>query len=370
MSKNVIIGILAAVLLLVFAYFGYKGSGEPLLTVSDNPSATVTENPSGASPAQPTSPSAPTPVPSIPTVQTGTGVISSNSTAVLSGKVTPNGASTSYWYEYGLTTTLGNRTVSQAVGSSYSSITAPGYITGLRSNTQYYFRLSAQNKYGVAHGAVYSFTTNTTPPEPGVAPAVQTTNASNVLRTAASINGRVNPQGYSANYWFEFGETSDLGSLTGFTPAGNGRIFASVSAQLSNLKPLTKYYFRLNAQNQFGTVSGSVFTFTTSGPAAPSQPAVSTNSATNIATSSATLNGRLDPNGSDTTYWFEYSKDSLLGNIIGTATPDQSMDGDDTPIGVKADISGLSRNTKYYYRIVARNQHGTTEGSVMSFRTR
>ncbi len=365
MSKNVIIGILVAVVLLFLGYAAFQ-SNPSLVTV--NPVATSTVDTSNTGGSVPNSPG-PVRTPEAPSVETGTNPAVSNSTSLVSGKVTPNGALTTYWYEYGLTTSLGSRTTSQTIGSGFSSITAPGYITGLRASTQYYFRLNASNSQGTTRGSVNSFTTNTTPPPAGQAPSVQTNNASNIARATATINGHVDPQGYQTNYWFEFGETANLGNLTGFTSGGSGQDSIAVSAGLFNLKPLTKYYYRVNAQNQFGTVVGSVLSFTTTGPAGSSQPEVTTNSATGISTSTATLNGRLDPNGADTTYWFEYSTDSLLGNIIGTATANQTMNGADAAIGVKADISGLSRNTKYYFRLLGRNQFGTVTGNVQSFRT-
>ncbi len=46
------------------------------------------------------------------------------------------------------------------------------------------------------------------------------------------------------------------------------------------------------------------------------------------------------------------------------------MNGADAAIGVKADVTGLDRNTKYFYRLIARNQYGTVVGSVVSFRTK
>jgi hypothetical protein len=43
----------------------------------------------------------------------------------------PGGAITAYWYEYGTTKDLGKKTAVQVVGSGYTAIATPGYITGL-----------------------------------------------------------------------------------------------------------------------------------------------------------------------------------------------------------------------------------------------
>ena len=380
MNKNIVIGVLVGVLILTLGYAAFKNSEEMNLSnqnaSSTNPVGTVDTQTDGTN-------QTPAPVvtktPSAPGVLTSRIVTISNSTAFVSGNVTPNGSFTSYWYDYGLTTDVSmGHTSRQNIGGGYTSITSPALITGLKANTQYYFRLNAENSLGVSQGAVFGFVTNNTAPVPGKAPTVQTSSVSNIGRTYANLNASLNPNGYTSSWWFEYGETASLGNLTTFQSTNNGQTSIAVTTSLANLKPLTKYYYRINAQNQFGTTNGSIGSFTTAGPAAVTagEPVVKTNAVTNLGTSTVTLNGRLDPHGADTTYWFEYTTDSLLGRLTGTqsintmSTPSQSMNGADAAIGVKADISGLDRNTKYYYRMIAQNQYGTVEGSVVSFRTK
>ncbi|MFA5932016.1 MAG: hypothetical protein WC793_01405 [Candidatus Paceibacterota bacterium] len=95
-------------------------------------------------------------------------------------------------------------------------------------------------------------------------------------------------------------------------------------------------------------------------------PKVITNSATSITDTDATLNGNVDPNGtSDTTRWFEWgTSETILNNETthnsqGSAVSDFS----DT-------ISGLTKNTTYYFRAVAKNSSGKVEGSILSFTTK
>lgn len=364
MNKNLIPGLAIVAILLVGGFALYTMSRPPATVPEPSPTPTPTPIP--------TPTPVPTPVPpapGAPTVNTNSSAVPSSSTVVVTGNVTPNGALTTYWYEYGTTTALGTRTTSQSVGSGYSSIFAPSYITGLSSNTTYYFRLSAQNRFGTVNGATYSFTTNTNPPPQGSAPTTRTLTATNITRTTANLNGTVDPNRAEANYWFEYGETSDLGFVTALQSAGAGDSASNVSVSVSSLKPLTKYFFRLNAQNQFGTVNGAILNFTTSGPAAPGEPAANTKAATNIAATSATLNGSVNPNGAETSYWFEYSQDSLLGSVLRTTTPSQMLNGT-TSQNVSSNVTGLENNTKYFFRIVAQNQHGTVQGDTMSFTTR
>lgn len=199
----------------------------------------------------------------IPTVTTNTLVVASNSTAVVTGNVNPNGAQTSYWYDYGRTNTLGSRISTQTVGSGYLSIATPAVISGLLANTVYYYRISAQNINGTTVGQVYSFTTNNNPPVQGIGPKTRTDAASAITNTSVKLNGQITPNSFETSYWFEWGETNELGNTTALQSAGSGTATKSVSATLSTLKPLTKYYFRLNAQNQFGTMTGGFMNFTT-----------------------------------------------------------------------------------------------------------
>lgn len=304
-----------------------------------------------------------------PRVVTDSNVAPSNSTAVVTGKVTPNGAQTAYWYEYGESTTLGSKTAAQAVGSGFNEIASPGYITGLRANTRYNFRLTAQNNFGTVSGATYSFSTNNNPPAQGTPPAATTNAAGDVARTTATLNARVNPRVSQTTYWFEYGKTTDFGRITTLQSGGSGDVSIAVSAPLSGLDPQTKYYFRINAQNQYGTVNGATQSFTTKGPAAATLPTADTTDATKVATSTATLNGKVSPNGAETTYLFEFSQDSLLGSILGSVSATQSVSADASTVPVSADVAGLAKNTKYFFRLVAKNQYGTARGDIASFRT-
>lgn len=361
MNQNFVIGIIVVLILLGGGYFlltTNPGSGGT--TATTTPPVTD-DNTTTPPPTQPTS--------GVPTVVTDSGAAPSNSTVVVTGRVTPNGAPTSYWYEYGETTALGARTAAQGIGSGWTAIASPGYITGLRANTLYYFRLSAKNSYGTVNGNTYSFSTNNNPPPPSNPPAVSGNAATDVERTTATLNARVNPRGSQTTYWFEYGTDANFGSVTSFRSAGSGSALIGVSVSLSGLSPATKYFFRVNAQNQYGTVNGPTQSFTTKGPATAA-PAATTRPATNVGTTTATLRGLVDPNGVETTYWFEYSSDSLLGSLLLRTTARVSAGADNNPGSVEADVSGLNAGTTYYFRLVAQNNQGTVRGDKLSFKTK
>jgi phosphodiesterase/alkaline phosphatase D-like protein len=125
----------------------------------------------------------------------------------------------------------------------------------------------SNNSLGTVYGSIYSFTTNTNPAPKAMTPTVHTTNTSNTAQTSVSLNGQINPNGWQTNYWFEYGKDSKLGNTTTITSVNDNNLsltsMVNVSNPLTGLNPLTKYYFRLNAQNQFGTVTGATLNFTT-----------------------------------------------------------------------------------------------------------
>lgn len=360
--KNSIIITLSIIGVLILAAIGYAFWG-----MSNVPQTVENNNQNN-----PTTTTTPTensnPNPGAPVVQTDSTSAPYISTVVVKGSVNPNGAATTYWYEYGKTSDLGSKTANYVIGSGYTNIYTPAYIIGLSANTNYYFRLVAQNSYGTVNGQTYSFTTNNTPAPTGTAPTTSTSAATSITKTTANLNGKINPNGTDTTYWFEYGTTAELGSVTDFQSAGNSKTASSVAVSVSNLKPATKYYFRLNAQNQFGTINGQILNFTTQGPAEPSAPTVSTTSATAIASTSAKLGGSVQTNGAVTTYWFEYSTSpSISAGLL--STPQLVLTDSATAVNLTTDLIGLKSNTKYYFRITAQNQYGTVRGSTMSFTT-
>ncbi len=358
MNQNVIIGILVVLLLVGGGYYFFTMNAAPTGT-------TATTTPTTGTTGTNTTPTAGAPV-----VTTNTSVAPTNSTALVTGTVTPNGAQTTYWYEYGVSSTLGSKTSVETIGSGWSAIASPGYITGLRANTQYYFRLSAQNAYGVVTGATYSFSTNNNSAGQGSAPAANTNSASNITATSATLNAQVNPHSSQASFWFEYGDGTAFGNVTALQLAGNNNTLASVALQVSNLNPGTKYYFRVNAQNQYGTTNGATQSFTTAAAVAPvATPVVTTQVASPVGTTTATLRGTVNTNNTATTYWFEYSASSLLGSVAPKTTAHTSASGTGT-ISISANISGLQAGTLYYYRTVAQNASGTVRGDSLTITTK
>ncbi|MES3004576.1 MAG: hypothetical protein V4690_00515 [Patescibacteria group bacterium] len=186
------------------------------------------------------------------------------------------------------------------------------------------------------------------------------------------MNGEVTPNRVTTQYWFEYGKTTSLGNISAFSSAGDGTARVPVSVSLANLESGTTYYFRLNAQNQYGTVNGTILNFKTDGPApstTQSAPSVVTKNATAVTGSTAKLNATVSPNNLSTIYWFEYSTDSLLGALVVKTTNQVTLAEMRDPSNVWADVSSLAGNTTYYFRVVAENSRGVVRGEKLTFKT-
>jgi hypothetical protein len=141
-----------------------------------------------------------------------------------------------------------------------------------------------------------------------------------------------------------------------------GSTGTAVSKAISGLTPGTTYHYRAVGTNLNGTTNGADMTFTTS----TLPPSVTTNAATAVSGTGATLNGTVNANNASTTVTFEYGTDTNYGT---TVTADQSPVTGSTGTAVSKAISGLTSGTTYHYRAVGTNLSGTTNGADMTFTT-
>jgi len=99
--------------------------------------------------------------------------------------------------------------------------------------------------------------------------------------------------------------------------------------------------------------------------AAASAPAVSTGSATSVTATSTYLNGSIDPQGQDTTYFFQYGHTHSYGSQ--TAVADAGSFSQVLRIAVP--VLGLTPLTTYHYRLIAINATGASTGGDHTFTT-
>jgi hypothetical protein len=189
----------------------------------------------------------------------GTSSVHQNS-VTLHGSVNPNGSSTTYFFQWGLTNGYGDtgRTFSAGSGTAAKSVTDG--IGGLTPGTTYHYRLVATNQFGTSAGADRSFTT-AGPPPPGVA----TGPATQLSSTGATLTGTVNPSHAATTYWFNWGGTTGYGQQTFKQTLSSTTTVQNVAASLQGLlAPGTIYHYQLVASHSGSATSfGADSTFMT-----------------------------------------------------------------------------------------------------------
>ncbi len=194
-----------------------------------------------------------------PAPSTGNATAITSTSATLNGTVNPEGQSTTYYFEYGTTTSYGSQTATAGAGAGMAGVKVSTSLVTLAPSTTYHYRLVATNGSGTALGSDVSFKT----PKPP-APAAVAKHATNVTQTAATVSGTVNPEGQETSYAFQYGTSTAYGAQTPSASAGSGTKATAVSATLVTLAPNTTYHYRLAATNVNGTTYSHDLSFKTS----------------------------------------------------------------------------------------------------------
>jgi len=82
-----------------------------------------------------------------------------NHGATLNGTVNPNGAETTVSFEYGLTEEFGLLEVLDVLPAGYDNVYVSVPVTLLEAETEYYFRVVAENVEGISYGETLTFVT-------------------------------------------------------------------------------------------------------------------------------------------------------------------------------------------------------------------
>jgi hypothetical protein len=284
----------------------------------------------------------------------------------VTGTLNPAGLDTHYYFQWGPTNAYGDATPAAPgtdAGAGTSVIEAATLLSRLQPNSTYHYRLVADNEFGVSYGLDQTFTTSG-PPRIIYQPATE------ITQTAATIHAQIDPDQLATSYRFQYGETTAYGSEAPFggETIGSGSLFVARSATLTGLKVGVTYHYRVLAENSAGITDGPDQTVTT-----VASVAVDAIWTSDVSASEATLHAQINPLGNDTRYYFQYSTQrcrqepsactntpALPGKDIGSGTKDVEE-------GVK--LTGLQPDTSYYFRVVASNTLGTTEGAEGSFTT-
>ena len=177
------------------------------------------------------------PVGQSPSVNTHSATNITASSATLNGYVDPHGNTSQAWFEWGTTSSLGQSTskISFSSASQYNR-----GLTGLSSNTTYYFRAVAENSFGKNVGDIRNFTTGSLP-----SPTVDLKANNSNGPITVSYNSNVNLAWTSQNA----ASCQASGDWT-----GSKSISGSQTIQMNQVKT---YVFTLTCKDSTGTKTSS-----------------------------------------------------------------------------------------------------------------
>ncbi|MFM2292811.1 MAG: hypothetical protein RIS29_2624 [Bacteroidota bacterium] len=281
-----------------------------------------------------------------PTVTTQAVSSISTTTATGNGTITALGSTNPTAYGVCWNTSTGPTTSNSKVDNGAASATGAftASMTGLTPGTTYYVRAFATNTIGTSYGAEVSFTTTALAP---TVTAVSPTTGLTTGGTSVTITG-TNLAGATA---VKFGTTA----ATGFTVNSATSITATAPAGSAGTVDITV----TTVGGTSATSSADQFTYVAA-------PTATTGPATSIADKTATLNGIVNANNASTIVKFEYGLTSSYGSII---IADQSPLSGSSATSVSKQITGLTQNTTYHFRVIAISTLATTNGADQTFTT-
>jgi hypothetical protein len=175
--------------------------------------------------------------------------------ATLEGSVNADGAATTAWFQYGLTTSYGSVTSSTNLGNGVAPVAVNSGVAALLRQTNYHLRVVASNSFGVIFGSDASFSTLS-----GI-PSVSTLGPSAFTATSVQLNGSAIPNDVSASAWFEWGTTTNYGVMTA-PQSLSGPSLTNFSQALAGLMPGGTYHYRAAAATSYSTNYGADTPFT------------------------------------------------------------------------------------------------------------
>jgi len=184
--------------------------------------------------------------------------------------------------------------------------------------------------------------------------------------SGVTLKATIYPYGLDTHYRFEYGPTTAYGDSVPIPEGDAGSApyptSVQVEATASGLTANTTYHYRLIASNASGPTSSGDLQFTTTGPA----PTVSDEAASEVS-GGFELKGTVNPNGSATSYQFEYGTTTSYGSKI--PVPEEGVGSGSSDVAVAQTVSGLLPNTTYHFRLVARHVGNSAATTDRTFTT-
>jgi PGF-pre-PGF domain-containing protein len=222
-------------------------------------------------------------------------------------------------------------------------------LSGLTSNTTYYFNITTCNTNGYcAEYGTYDITTDAV--VDATAPVISNTANSSITNISATVTWTTDE---SSNSLVKYGTTS--GTYT--TSQTDATYITSHSESLTSLSPTTTYYYVVNSTDASGnSVQSSEYSFTTTDLTPPTLSSISSSSVT---TSTATISWTSSESSDSQVIYGTTSNTYTLSSNDATSVTSHSIS-----------LSSLNDDTTYYYRVISNDSSGNTRQSIQySFTT-
>ncbi len=304
---------------------------------------------------------------SVPSVTTGAASAITQTTATAAGTITANGctAVTAYGIEYSTTNGFPNGSGTQVASTNLSGGNFSSALSGLISNTTYYYKAYATNGGGTGYGAQQSFTT---------LPPVLTSTALTAFGTAC-INTTAGPNPFTITGVGLSTANVTVGPLAGFTFAttSGGTYTASLSLTQPGGAYSQQVFVKFNpvaVQSYNGNIpvgggGAASINVAAAGDGVNTLATVITGAASNLTNHSGTLAGSIPATGCSnvTAYGIEFSGINGFANGTGSKLSSTNISGNN----FSSSITGLVQGATYYYKAYAINNGGTSYGLQQSF---
>ena len=328
--------------------FGAYSDALQVDTIADTPAPTPDPDP----PVQPDPPAQAPGAPGTPTLDSKTDKsITIDWTApTTGGEFDASQSSDSYQVQGSTSSTFaaGNFTLST------SNLTAT--FGNLTADTPYYFRVRARNSTGYGnYSNALGVTTNSAPPQTPGAPGTPTLSSKSNTSIAVGWTAPTSGAAFDATlsdhtYIVEVSATADFARITVSSNTN------SASHTFTGLTPDTTYYVRVRTKTEAGQGANSASLSVKTDPDPPDPPgapgtptsSAKTHSTVTLTWTAPTTGGAFDATKTSDYYIVEGSLTANFARraVSTTARLNQHQ------------FTGLTRNTKYYFRVRARNSDG------------
>lgn len=284
-----------------------------------------------------------------PTVQTDEPTNIGTNKATFNGTINPNGLKTTYYFKYGTSISMNQKSSSKTLSASAGETDVSITVTDLSSGSHYYVQLCAENSAGTSKGGMYTFDTEDAPNNP---PSVPSNPNPSVASKDQPVSGTLSwscsdPEGDDISYNVYVGKSTSSMNLY--------KTVYKTSCSYS-LDPATTYYWYVVASDGQQSTTGPTWNFKTkSNLSAPTNP-YPANYATDVPIN-ITFSWSSSNTGNNIKYNVYLGTSSVNPIKIATTT------------STSYSFSGLVTDQNYFWKVIVTDGTEECSSSLWQFTT-